>query len=83
MVDAPPASAHDISAPVAVSVAFRRHFPTVWINAAHPLPRRQISLFLELRVECQTSTGETRAFGSGDRLLVGGRDRQAARTAPA
>lgn len=67
---APPAPPLDISDPIeATSVSWLR-FPEGWQDAAHPSPRRQLIIVLEGEVEGWTSTGESRTYKSGDRLLM-------------
>lgn len=67
---APPAPALDISEPTAATQFFWFRFPMDWQDAAHPSPRRQLFVVLEGVVEGWTSTGETRTFRAGDRLLM-------------
>jgi len=67
---APPAPALDISEPIDATQFFWFRFPKGWQDAAHPSPRRQLFVVLEGVVEVWTSTGETRTFRAGDRLLM-------------
>lgn len=67
---APPAPALDISEPADATQYFWFRFPKDWQDAAHPSPRRQLFVVLEGVVEGWTSTGETRIFRAGDRLLM-------------
>lgn len=67
---APPAPALDISAPLEALSCFWFRFPKGWDDAAHPTPRRQLFVMLEGEVEGWTSTGDTRIFRPGDRLLM-------------
>jgi len=67
---APPAPALEISEPTEAKNFFWFRFPKGWHDAAHPSPRRQLFVVLEGEVEGWTSTGETRTFRAGDRLLM-------------
>ena len=67
---APPAPALDISEPTKTKEFFWFRFPENWHDAAHPSPRRQLFVVLEGEVEGWTSSGETRTFRAGDRLLM-------------
>lgn len=67
---APPAPPLDISEPTDATRFFWLRFPKDWLDAAHPSPRRQLFVVLEGVVEGWTSTGETRTFRAGDRLLM-------------
>ena len=67
---APPAPALEISEPTDATQFFWFRFPKDWQDAAHPSPRRQLFVVLEGVVEGWTSTGETRTFRAGDRLLM-------------
>jgi len=67
---APPAPALDISEPTEATKFFWFRFPKDWRDAAHPSPRRQLFVVLEGEVEGWTSTGDTRTFRAGDRLLM-------------
>ncbi|MEH6647022.1 hypothetical protein [Sulfitobacter sp.] len=67
---APPAPALDISQPTGATHFFWFRFPKDWQDAAHPSPRRQLFVVLEGVVEGWTSTGDTRTFKAGDRLLM-------------
>ena len=67
---APPAPALEISDPIEASRVFWFRFPEGWNDAAHPSPRRQLFVVLEGEVEGWTSTGDTRRFRAGDRLLM-------------
>ena len=67
---APPAPALDISDAIEATSVFWFRFPKDWADAAHPTPRRQLFVVLEGEVEGWTSTGDTRIFRAGDRLLM-------------
>ncbi len=67
---APPAPALDISEATPADRFFWLRFPKDWSDAAHPSPRRQLFVVLEGQVEGWTSTGESRIFNPGDRLLM-------------
>lgn len=67
---APPAPALEISDPLAAANVFWFRFPDNWQDDAHPSPRRQLFIVLEGEVEGWTSTGDTRIFRAGDRLLM-------------
>ena len=67
---APPAPALDISEPTDATQFFWFRLPKDWQDAAHPSPRRQLFVVLEGVVEGWTSTGDTRIFKAGDRLLM-------------
>ena len=67
---APPAPALEISEPTVAKQYFWFRFPNGWHDAAHPSPRRQLFVVLEGEVEGWTSTGDTRIFRAGDRLLM-------------
>jgi len=67
---APPAPAVDLSAPTGSTQFHWFRFPRDWEDAAHPSPRRQLFVVLSGEVEGWTSTGETRNFKAGDRLLM-------------
>ena len=67
---APPAPALEISEPTEATSFFWFRFPKDWSDAAHPSPRRQLFVVLEGEVEGWTSTGDTRTFRAGDRLLM-------------
>jgi hypothetical protein len=66
---APPAPALDISDPLEATKVFWMHFPEGWYDEAHPSPRRQLFIVLEGEFEGWTSTGETKTFKAGDRIL--------------
>ncbi|MEJ6539953.1 MAG: hypothetical protein QNL94_06145 [Halioglobus sp.] len=66
---APPAPALDVSAPIeATNVSWMR-FPEDWRSGMHVSPRRQLFVVLSGEIEIWTSTGQTRTFKAGDRLL--------------
>ena len=67
---APPAPALDISDAINASRYFWFRFPKDWSDASHPSPRRQLFVVLEGEVEGWTSSGDTRLFRAGDRLLM-------------
>ena len=67
---APPAPALELSAATKASNFFWFRFPKDWHDAAHPTPRRQLFIVLEGEIEGWTSTGDTRTFKAGDRLLM-------------
>lgn len=67
---APPAPALDLSEPTDATRFFWFRFPEKWHDAAHPSPRRQVFVVLKGEVEAWTSTGDTRIFRAGDRLLM-------------
>ena len=67
---APPAPALEISEPTDATKFFWFRFPKDWQDAAHLSPRRQLFVVLEGEVEGWTSTGDTRIFKAGDRLLM-------------
>jgi quercetin dioxygenase-like cupin family protein len=67
---APPAPALDISEPTEATQYFWFRFPKDWQDEAHPSPRRQLFVVLDGEVEGWTSSGETRTFKAGDRLLM-------------
>lgn len=67
---APPAPALDISESTEAKRFFWFRFPHDWHDAAHPSPRRQLFVVLEGEVEGWTSTGDTRIFRAGDRVLM-------------
>jgi hypothetical protein len=41
-----------------------------WAGDWHPAPKRQFTLYLQGRIEAETSDGEIRRFGPGDAVLV-------------
>ncbi len=67
---APPAPALEISTPTSAQNFFWLRFPKDWHDAAHPSPRRQLFVVLEGQVEGWTSSGDSRIFAPGDRLLM-------------
>ena len=67
---APPAPALELSEPVRASQFCWFRFPKDWHDAAHPTPRRQLFVVLDGQIEGWTSTGDTRIFKAGDRLLM-------------
>ncbi len=67
---APPAPALELSEPIRATGFFWLRFPKDWEDAAHPSPRRQLFVVLDGAVEGWTSTGDTRVFKAGDRLLM-------------
>jgi hypothetical protein len=67
---APPAPALEISAPAEAKRLVWLRFPEHWHDGAHPSPRRQLYVALEGEVEAWTSSGETRIFRAGDRVLM-------------
>ncbi len=67
---APPAPALELSKPTS-AVQYRWfRFPQDWHDAEHRTPRRQLFVVLDGAVEGWTSTGDTRVFKAGDRLLM-------------
>jgi hypothetical protein len=67
---APPAPALEVSEPTSATKFFWFRFPRDWHDAAHPSPRKQLFIVLDGEVEGWTSTGDTRVFKAGDRLLM-------------
>jgi len=67
---APPAPALEISEPTDATKFFWFRFPRDWTDPAHLSSRRQLFVVLEGEVEGWTSTGDTRIFKTGDRLLM-------------
>ena len=67
---APPAPALLLSDPIAATRVTWLRFPSDWSDAAHPSPRRQLSVILAGEVEVWTSTGIARRFRPGDCLLM-------------
>lgn len=59
-----------LSAALGATGVYWFRFPKDWHDAAHPSPRRQLFVVFDGAVEGWTSTGETRVFRAGDRLLM-------------
>ena len=66
---APPAPALDVSDPIEAEHFAWMRFPEGWDNVPHLSPRRQLFIVLAGEIEVRTSTGQTRVFKPGDRLL--------------
>ncbi len=66
---APPAPPLDVSELMPASEMMLINFPAGWTDAHHPAPARQWQFVLSGHAET-TASGETRAWGAGDVILV-------------